>query len=140
MRNYKPKRQTGREKKHNQSDVDSALHLVKNGMSKRKAAKTIGMSESTLRSKLKAMKSPLHEISYLSSAKRGTKNSLPEEAEVSLATMIRLCSRWGLGLDSDAVRGLVQEYIKQNKEKPGELGAYLKKYCRFKVCNSHITI
>ena len=35
---------------------------------------------------------------------RGNKPSLPEEAEVSLATMIRLCSRWSLGLRSTEVK------------------------------------
>ena len=122
-----------REKKHSQANLDNALHMLKSGLSIRKASKASGLSESTLRYKLKALKVPIDELQHMPNVQRGNKSSLPVEAEISLATMARLCARWGLGLDSDAIKQLVAEYVSTNKEKDTEIGQYLRQYCRFKV-------
>ena len=142
MRNYKksetPKRPWV---KHKQSDIDTALCRVKSGTSIRKAAKHIGMDESTLRKKIKRLNMPLEEVECLEAfQKRGVNRSLPEEAEVSLAAMIRLCSRWGFGLGGSEVKELVRDYVAANMEVDSEVGAYLRKNCQFKVCNSNLAL
>ena len=109
------------------------MHQLKSGTSIRKSAKACGMSESTLRYKLKALKVPIAELQQMPTNKRGNKSSLPADAEISLATMARLCARWGMGLDSDAIRQLVAEYVAANREKDTEIGKHLRLYCRFKV-------
>ena len=125
-----------REKKHSQVDLDNALHMLNDGSSIRKASKASGLNESTLRYKLKALKAskvPISELRHMPSVKRGNKSSLPVEAEISLAMMARLTARWGLGLDSDAIKQLVAEYVSANREKDTDIGQYLRQYCRFKV-------
>ena len=142
MRNYKRSEEPRRPwKKHLQSDIDAALHSVREGSSIRRAAKRIGMDESTLRKKIKRQKVPLEEIECLEVIEqRGVKRSLPEEAEVSLAAMIRLCARWGFGLSGNEVKDLVRDYVAANREAETEVGAYLRRSCQFKVCNINLLL
>ena len=52
MKNYKPKENQKIQKKKGQhSDIDTALHRVKNGMPVRKATEMAGRAESKLRKK-----------------------------------------------------------------------------------------
>ena len=139
-RNYKHKTISSnakqREKMHSQVDLDNALHMLNSGTSIRKASKASGLGESTLRYKLKALKASevkLSELRHMPTVNRGNKSSLPREAEISLATMTRLTARWGLGLDSDAMKQFVGEYVAANRDKDTDIGKYLRKYCRFKV-------
>ena len=49
MKNYKPKENQKIQKKRQQSDIDAALHKVKNDMPVRKAREMAGRAESKLR-------------------------------------------------------------------------------------------
>ena len=55
---------------------------------------------------------------------------MPEDAQVSLAIMVKLCLRWRFSMDSKEIRDLVQAYVKANKKLEGAVGNHLRKYCR----------
>ena len=81
--------------------------------------------------KIKRTNSNLENLEQRNTAEHsGTKKSMPEDAQVSLAIMVKLCLRWRFSMDSKEIRDLVQAYVKANKKLEGAAGNHLRKYCR----------
>ena len=81
--------------------------------------------------KIKRTNSNLENLEQRNTAEHsGTKKSMPEDAQVSLAIMVKLCLRWRFSMDSKEIRDLVQAYVKANKKLEGAVGNHLRKYCR----------
>ena len=81
--------------------------------------------------KIKRTNSNLENLEQRNAAEHsGTKKSMPEDAQVSLAIMVKLCLRWRFSMDSKEIRDLVQAYVKANKKLEGAAGNHLRKYCR----------
>ena len=121
-RGYKRKKEKVRV---NEDKVKNAVAKVERGeKSIRKAAKEAGISEWTLRDRIKR---------GLPKKKEGGQQSMPEESETELAVMLRLKSKWGFASSRQEVIELVQDYVNHNKGKDTPVGKYLEKNCRFKV-------
>ena len=86
----------------------------------RKAAKEIGISEWTLRDRMKRGTPVL---------KEGSRTSLPEESERELQKK----AHWCYAVTRQEVLDLVQWYVMENREKYTELGKYLEQHCKFKA-------
>ena len=105
--------------------LQDAIHKVRSGaISKRKAAKEIGVSEWTVRDRMKR---------HAPVQKEGAHTSLPYESERELQKMLEIKAKWGYAATRDEVSDLVQSYVNENKTKDTELGQYLQRYCKFKV-------
>ena len=123
---YKYKRKNPPRIPLDEEKIRDAIERIKDArISKRKAAKEVGVSEWTIRQR---MKNP----GFVPAAEGGH-TSLPYESERELHKMLEIKSSWGYAASKDEVNDLVAAYVKENMNKNTELGDYLRKYCRFKV-------
>jgi len=110
--------------------VQTAIHKIQaNNLSIRKAAKTIGVDEKTLRNRIKT----LNNNSELK--KVGGQQALPDKVEEELAHLLSIKAKWGWASSTEEVRDLVGEYVNANLEAEGEVGDHLRRFCKFKVPN-----
>ena len=98
---------------------------------RRQSSKEGRKSRIKAQKKIKRTNSNLENLEQRNAAEHsGTKKSMPEDAQVSLAIMVKLCLRWRFSMDSKEIRDLVQAYVKANKKLEGAAGNHLRKYCR----------
>lgn len=120
-----PRASTGKKKPISVDAIRAAIAMVEAGSSIRAAAKEHGMHEWTLRDKLK--KKPARR------AKLGAETAIPESDETQLAFLLSLKSKWGFASTREEVKGIVQEFVSDNKGADSPLGQHLQTYCHFKV-------
>ena len=125
VRKYIPKRKNPAVSK---DKIDEAIRKVKEeGQSIRSAAREIGIDESSLRGKIKNKpRGP-----------PGGRTSLPHESERELALVLSMKAKCGFSSTREEVRSLVAKYVECNINSNTEVGNYLRKHCRFKVCTLH---
>jgi len=104
--------------------IIDAIAEIRGGSSIRKAAKSIGISESALRKRLKKP----------SDKTFGGQTSLPYDSEEEIASLLTLKYKWGFTSTRAEIRSFVHDYVKTNKPNETPIGEHLRKYCRFDVC------
>lgn len=104
--------------------IKSAIAKVQSKeLSIRKAAKEIGLPESTLRDKIKKH----HTGTW------GGSNTLPKEVEQELALMLSIKAKWGFAAGKEELKDIVQQYVSSNKYEATPIGQQIATFCRFKV-------
>ena len=58
--------------------------------------------------------------------------SLPRESEIELAECLTIKARWGYASTREKVKELVEQNVKENKDKENAIEEHLRKYCQFK--------
>jgi len=123
--------------KDRQGKFEAALHLLKNSKcSIRAAGRQVGLHESSLRGLLKKnniSSASIESIERSGRCQRELKPVIPIKDEEALASNINLKAKLGFGLTRADMKDLVAKFVDLHKEQETELGAYLRKYCKFKV-------
>ena len=104
--------------------METIRQRVEAGEKIRAVARSLNMSEATIRRKLKKLPVATQTTSY--------KMSIPEESEFELAVCIKMMAKWGFSPTREELKDLVKDYVKSNKETNTSVGHHLRKYCQFK--------